>query len=1035
VTPGKFLRLVWPATGHYCIAHPFRIPSGNTVYSHKVFSTISEAVTHVHEQQHQSDTYFAVLSLREERVWDPEKTDARTGEKGAWAVRKQGNMLASRCSFFDLDVGPDKAKYPTQRDALADLLRFIHAARLPMPTLVSSGGGVHVYWHYDADVPVDRWRTIALNMRQLAEALRLKVDPTRTTDITSVLRVPDTFNWKDKANPLPVKVLQEGAVTPVAEFVRLVSDALIRAGIDPQQAAIPSPAAAPLPNPFGESNMEFNDFGPPPTLDDVAATCAQVREMVRAQADPKHPFYGQLDNTAWYRGMLATLKHVENGADWCRKLTALHPRTNADVDAKLLQLEQFGPARCETLQQYMPWKDAPCQGCRFRDQVPNPLVATRKGTSAPPPTVNSAPSSPSDGPTSTSPPPPSSSQLIAPSMAFQTALIPNPPKPYERLKAGGIAINRKDKDGNDITVVIYGHDLFPLKRLVNSEEGVEQQIWRVTLPRTGAKDFMIDADVLYDSRKFCSAIANNGIYPNKADIPALQDYMVAYISKLQRDIDADSQCNHLGWTDEYHRFVLPDKTLLDDGTVRVSTLTAGAQRAAQHIHKKGDLAQQVALMAFFDNPVYVAHQSVILDSLASVIFYATGHHGIVVNMSGAAGASKTTSLYTAAGLWGDPALWPINGTNRGATANARSQRVVTNANLPTCVDEITHLPPREAIDLVMNVTQPGHRLRLQTDGSERKAADDNYKSAIMLTTANSSLHALLSVDNAAGTAGSMRVFEMKFVAQRVHTKAQADEYLRQIKLHYGHIGEVFAQFVIKNRVAVEHRVQQLVREIDQEAEITSGERFWSARVATGVVAGEIAAALGLMPYNVAAIRQWAIQQQIPFMRGVVKEEYRDSLAVLTDYIAEKHGSILIVQRATAVGANTAGQSVAGDSAYSLNTPSGALLGHYDVQAGVLHLLKQGFRDHCNRTGASSTLIVEELHEPRAQGTEPPRRIVTCRSTRRTLGAGTNLAKGQSWCFSVDMTHPEISGAVPLNVVEGGVAISPPAGNLKSVAND
>ena len=43
---GQFLRLVWPAEGHYCIAHPFK-PEGSstTVYAHKVFATISEAVT------------------------------------------------------------------------------------------------------------------------------------------------------------------------------------------------------------------------------------------------------------------------------------------------------------------------------------------------------------------------------------------------------------------------------------------------------------------------------------------------------------------------------------------------------------------------------------------------------------------------------------------------------------------------------------------------------------------------------------------------------------------------------------------------------------------------------------------------------------------------------------------------------------------------------------------------------------------------------------------------------------------------------
>lgn len=1032
MTPGQFLRRIWPDTGYYCIAHPFR-PAGSTVtvYAHKVFDNISAAVTHVHEQANLQDVYFAVLSMKAERVWDPEKTDFKTGQPGAWAVRKQENMGFAKASFFDLDVGNDSTKYPTQRDAMIALIEFLQKTKLPMPTLVSSGGGVHVYWHYAETIPVEQWRPIAWHMRQLAEGLGLKVDPTRTIDITSVLRVPDTYNWKDRANPRPVKVLQEGGITPVGQFERIVSDAMIAHGITATDAPAPRSAMPAIPHELG--TQHFNDFGPKPTLEELGDACAQVREMLRSQLTPTHPHYGPLDNTAWYRGMLGTFKHVEDGDSWCRKLTALHPRTNADIDAKLMQLEQFPPARCETLQQYLPWKDAPCQGCRFKGNVPNPIAASRKATVAPPPIPGAAgPDAPTTAASGSSVPPPAPpaapgiAQLMAPGLAVVAAMIPNPPRPWERLKAGGIALTRKDKDGNETTSVIYPHDLYPLKRLVNSGEQREQQVWRATLPRAGTRDFVIDADVLYDSRKFCVAIANNGIYPNKADIPALQDYMVAYISQLQKTIDADTQANHLGWTAEYQQFVLPDKALLADGTVRASALSLGAERAAQFIRKSGDMNVQRQLMHFYNRPEYVANQYAVLNSLASIIFDLTGHHGIVVNMSGEAGASKSTTLYTAAGLWGDPKLWPINGTNRGATANARMQRIATNANLPTCVDEITHMPVKEAVDLVMGITQPGHRLRLTTDGVERKV-DDGYKSAIMIATANSSLHSLISTDNAAGTAGSMRVFEMKFAAQRVHSKAEADEYLRQLSLHYGHLGEIFAQFVIKHRTAVAKRLHQVMAEVDAEANILSSERFWSADIAAVIVAGEIAQALGLLPYDPIGLRAWAISSQIPYMRGVVNEEYRDPLAMLTDYIAEKHGSIALIGRSTSIGANTTGKMVAAESAFAETRPSGALLGHVDPGTGMLLLLKQGFKDYCSRVGASSSRILEELHMPR-----DGRRIIVDRNVRRTIGAGTSLAKGQAWCFVVDMGHPDIAGAMPTLASSGGTPSAPAAPGLTVV---
>lgn len=1008
MTPGQFLRLIWPSSGFYCLAHPFT-PQGstNTVYAHKVFPTISEAVTHVHEMMHTADTFFAVLSMREERVWDPNKDNYQTGEKGAWATRLQSNMLAGKALFWDLDVGPEPTKYDSQQDALEAMRIFLARTALPLPLMVSSGGGIHAYWPFERDLPVLEWRDLAYNMRQLGEACGVKLDPTRTIDTSSVLRVLGTFNWKDKNNAREVVVLQDGGIIPLDDLSKRISDALIKEGITAAHAPIKAQQAPP--SPFGEQT--FNDFGPPPTLGELAQSCNQVQEIIRYHGDAANP---QLDNTAWYRGMLATVSHVEGGDDWCRKLTALKPRDNADIEAKLLQLKQFPPARCETLASFMPWKDTPCQTCRFRvdPSVPNPLAATRKTITAPPPVVE---------------------QLVAPGLNLLAASIPNPPKPYERLKEGKIAVTRKDKDGNESTTIILNHDLYPLRRLVNGEAQMEQQVWRATIPRAGSKDFVIDADVLYDSRKFAAALAHSGIYPNKADLPTLQDYMVAYISQLQRELDAETQVTHLGWTDDYHQFVLPDKTLLDNGSIRVSTLSEGAKRATQFMGKRGDFQQQVALMAFYNDARYTPNQFAILASFASIIFHATGHHGVVLNMSGESGASKSTTLYTGASAWGIPKLFPINGTNRGATANARSQRQTTNANIPTMVDEITNMPLKEVIDMVMSATQPGHRLRLGTDGQEKAGAGgDNYKSAIMIATANTSLHSVLSTDNAAGTAGSMRVFEMKMAAQHVHTKQQADEFLRSLEQHHGHLGEVFASLVVKQRIAIEHRVHTVMKEIDAEGSITGAERYWSAVIACCLVAGELCGALRILPFDVVAIRQWALKVQIPYMRGVVKEEYRDPLAILTDYIAQSHNGIVVVGRATGIGVNTTGQGSVVDSTYTLSKPHGGLLGHYDTSSGVLYLLKQGFKDHCSRVGSSSSRILDELNQARLLPDQTPRRIVIDRAVRRTLGAGTDMAKGQTWCFAVDMTHPEIAGIQPALAASGGNSVSAPAGTLYAV---
>src|SRR3954463_1903295 len=99
MTPGEFLRAVWPATGVYCIATPFIIPGSNPpkkVYAHKTFDDISGAVSFVLNQRSTKDLFFAVHTLKEHSLRNPEKLNTKTGEMGSTEIRVQRNSKASR---------------------------------------------------------------------------------------------------------------------------------------------------------------------------------------------------------------------------------------------------------------------------------------------------------------------------------------------------------------------------------------------------------------------------------------------------------------------------------------------------------------------------------------------------------------------------------------------------------------------------------------------------------------------------------------------------------------------------------------------------------------------------------------------------------------------------------------------------------------------------------------------------------------------------------------------------------------------------
>lgn len=963
-----FLSTVWPEQGPYVLATPYTPPgSTHTVYAHRVFDTIAAAAQYAEQWKTRTDMYFAVHTVREAKVWNPTKVDRKTGELGAYEVRVQSNMAAAKAFFLDLDVAPhSEHKYGSQADALRALKTFCSDTRLPKPMVTSSGGGLHVYWLLSEAIPSSEWKQLAHTLKQLTRHHGLKADPARTSDSASVLRVAGTFNRKTPTAPRPVQVLLTGVETPFGVFQRLVQDAVTRAGVTPTQLPVFQP------DPFGlGSNMETEYDGPPVSFRAIVTACRQMQRLVVARGNVSEP--------EWYHS-INLARFAENGSKFVHKLSEGHPEYSADAtDAKVAQLESKGikPTSCAKLAEVC--GEEHCIGCPFMGKVKSPIVAARYKDAAPAPVV-----------------------VQDVGLTVIETEIPSPPHPYIRMKGGGIGFEATSKDGDEMHTTIFPHDLYPVRRLVNSAAGVEQHIWCVVLPREGKKEFILDADALYDRRKFVTTIANHGLYPHSGNLPYLQDYMIAYIAELQRLTDAETQCMHLGWTDEYSRFILPDKILCSDGTAKPATLSVGAARASAQVHKKGTLQEQVQLLRFYAQPGYLANQFYILGGLAAPLFYATGHHGVVLNASGEAGASKSTSLYTAASFWGQPELYPINGTNNGATTRGRAERVTTLANLPVCVDEITHMPVRDAIDLAMGITQPGHRIRLDTSGTERVAAG-GHKATIMLTTANNSLHGILSVDNAAGTAGSMRVVELLFRPPRVHRKVDADQYLLGLKQNYGHIGEAFLAHVMQHRATIEERVRTVMHEIDTAAEIQSSERFWSAAIASILVAAEISSSCGLLAFDAAALRQWALTVQIPYMRGVVSEQYATPLAILAEYLEQINGDILVAAKMQN-GANLPNV---------VKSPRGQLLAHYDTEERVMWVLKKGFKDYCVRAGANFLKILDELAMPIVDETGRSSRILASKHVRKVLGAGTEFAKAQSWCFAINMDHPEVTGvAIP-----------------------
>ena len=109
--------------------------------------------------------------------------------------RKADNVQHLRSLFLDLDCGKGKP-YATQHEALIALREFYTKYKLPRPTVVDSGYGVHVYWTLDKSYSREEWLPVAATLKASCLQEGLEIDPAVTSDAARILSVPDTRNFK-----------------------------------------------------------------------------------------------------------------------------------------------------------------------------------------------------------------------------------------------------------------------------------------------------------------------------------------------------------------------------------------------------------------------------------------------------------------------------------------------------------------------------------------------------------------------------------------------------------------------------------------------------------------------------------------------------------------------------------------------------------------------------------------------------------------------------------------------------------------------
>ena len=171
----RFLNLILPGEGDAFFVAAIKRSKG---LRHDFVQTIDELWSVIEEADRDGHTVYHACAVFRDN-----------------SGRKQKNATGAKAFWLDIDAGKEKY-YKDQKSAANALADFCRATTLPPPVIVDSGYGIHVYWPLQATLDPETWSLYARGLKNLCAKYGLQADPSRTADISSVLRTPGTHNRK-----------------------------------------------------------------------------------------------------------------------------------------------------------------------------------------------------------------------------------------------------------------------------------------------------------------------------------------------------------------------------------------------------------------------------------------------------------------------------------------------------------------------------------------------------------------------------------------------------------------------------------------------------------------------------------------------------------------------------------------------------------------------------------------------------------------------------------------------------------------------
>lgn len=878
-----FLDSILPTQGVYCVVG---IKSKIAAPSfHTSTADVDTAATDLNT--HGSDAYFALASFKD------------------GSSRKLSNALYMRSFFIDLDCGPGKP-YHDQPGAAIALATFLKQTGMPSPTIVNSGGGLHVYWPLTEDVPVETWIPYARLLKLLCKTHSLHADPAVTADAARILRVPGTHNYKQNM-PRPVAIANVG--TPVS------LDTIVKCLGTPE--ADLSAAKA-----FGMDDTSKDLAGgdyPACSFSRIVRKslkgtgCAQIKHALENAATLEEPMW---------RAALSIAIRCEDGAEAIHKISKGHPGYSAS-ETEQKAAETKGPYTCQWYRDNNP---SACEGCA--QKVSSPILIGKKIEAAP-----------TEG----------DSYIIEAALEGEgddkigetvTIEVPAYPFPYFRGAQGGVYKKETAADGEPKEIEIYRSDLYITARFFDSDEHGdgegEMVLINLHMTRDGVRRFYAPVTSLFTKDKLRDLLIKHGVIAYGSTLDLIMAYFASSIRKLQSQLAANKTRSQMGWTPDMQGFVVGELEYTPSGT-KLAPPASGTRQLAPAFVPRGSLDEWKSIANFYNRPGMEPHALTLFFGFGSPLLKMMDNmnvRGALINLkSNTSGSGKTTAQLLVNSIFGHPMELLMT---KDDTYASKMHRTGMLNSIAFTVDEITNMKDEELSDTAYGVTTGRARHRLESQANKLRVNNTTWCN-VTIASSNASLVDRLAQLKSTADGELRRVFEFEVSKIEGIPKIEIDAVFSKLNTNYGVAGPVYIQHVLSNYDSVMRMLKKMQEKIDAELGFDQSDRFYSNILTIAFVGALIAQKCGLHDIDIPRVYRYAI--------GLVEQnkiQHANSLGTplmiaqetLTAYVNENVNNVLVIDQ------HTKGASV---PPAAIRQPYGPLRMRYEPNTKELYITASEFR--------------------------------------------------------------------------------------------